>query len=177
VEGERIQASNALYRVHLLAVYRTAAERAGPLGFGTEAVTSFPVNVPLGQVDHETAQYLRFVDNAYLLMVLRFGYLGLTCFTVFGILAAGTFIWMARARDIQGRVFYAAAGGACTAVLLMLLTVWMPQDFGFCFLWTAGIASGLVLHAQVRGTEQVTGQSSERLMARSGRPLTARGGG
>lgn len=170
VDGERVQASDALYRVHLLFVYRTAAERAGPFGFGTEAVTGFPVNVPLGAVDNQTKRYLRFVDNAYLLLVLRFGYVGLICFTAFGVAAAGTFIWMARDPAVQGQAFFAAAAGALTAVLLMLLTVWMPQDFGFCLLWTAGIASGLRLHGhgagKTRAIQQPFGDGSQRLSGR-----------
>ena len=74
---EKVRYSMAFNRIYVFRVYGVAIQKAGLFGFGTEAVTGFPINVPLGQQDLETLREIRTVDNAFLLMGLRFGYLGL----------------------------------------------------------------------------------------------------
>ena len=55
VDGdESKQFSSTRYRFLLLDVYRIALRRAGLLGFGTDAVTGFPVRVPVGPQEVET---------------------------------------------------------------------------------------------------------------------------
>jgi O-antigen ligase len=159
VNGELVPRSSTLHRLYVFSVYRSAAERAGAFGFGTEAVTGFPVNVPLGPIDPKTAWYLRNLDNTYILMLLRFGVVGLTFFALLGIVAAVNFGARSVVLAAPGRVFYAGMAAAIVATMLLMFGVWMPYDFGFSFLWTLGTASGLAAHADRRG---VPASSSER---------------
>lgn len=135
--------TGTLTRVYLFDVYSVAMRRAGWLGFGTERTTSFPVKVPIGHQYTETVKRLPTIDNAYILLILRFGYLGATIFTLLGIAAIEAFVSMVDRPFARGIVFCAAAAGALVAILLLLMTVWMPNDFGFWYLWTIGAASGL----------------------------------
>lgn len=152
INNEQHVYSGTLTRVYLFEVYRVAMRRAGLLGFGTERTTGFPVNVPVGQQHVQTLKRLPWIDNVYILLTLRFGYLGVFAFTFMGvtaIFACGMLI----NRDIaRGSIFYSATAGSLCAMMLLLLTVWMPHDFGFWYLWTIGAASGLYRSAS---TDQV----------------------
>jgi hypothetical protein len=150
VDGELVPRSNTLHRVYIFKAYRLAAERAGAFGFGTEAVTGFPVNVPLGPVDPAAAWYLRNLDNAYILVLLRLGAVGLFCFVLMGTAAAATYAAWSLRPDVQGRTFFAGTAAAIVATMLLMLGVWMPYDFGFPYLWTLGTASGLSVHRRGR---------------------------
>jgi hypothetical protein len=135
--------SGTLTRVYLFDVYGLAMRRAGWLGFGTERTTGFPVNVPVGQQHTETLKRLPWIDNAYILLILRFGYLGVTIFVCLGSAAVASYIAMVNRPLARGIVFCASMAGGLLATMLLLMTVWMPHDFGFWYLWTVGAASGL----------------------------------
>jgi hypothetical protein len=135
--------SGTLTRIYLFDVYGLAMRRAGWLGFGTERTTGFPVNVPVGNQHAETLKRLPWIDNVYILLILRFGYLGVVAFTLLGISAIVSYISMVNRRFARGIVFCASTAGGLIATMLLLLTVWMPHDFGFWLLWTFGTASGL----------------------------------
>ncbi len=143
IDGEKRQASSALQRVYFFDVYGLAMRRAGWFGFGTERTTGFPPRVPIGQQHVETLKRLWTVDNAYILITLRFGYLGLTCFVCLGIAAIAKYMQMGWLPQVHGLVFFAGMAGTLLATMLVLLTVWMPHDFGFWYLWSVGTASGL----------------------------------
>lgn len=132
-------------RIHTFDLYKTAMRKAGLFGFGTEAVTGFPVNVPMGQQDLYTLKSIWTVDNAFLLIGLRFGLAGMLCFFVLS--AATAFIWVRitlRSSVTPGiRAFSAGMSGVSIAMMLVLLTVWMPNDFGFWFVLMWGAAAGL----------------------------------
>ena len=131
-----------LNRVRILEVYAPAMKKAGLLGFGTEATTGFPLNVPVGPQHVATLKKIRFIDNGFVLILLRFGWLGLLSFlAVAGLLIANQ-VKMAMTPRAQGQFFSAALAGATVALMLALLTVWLPKEFCQLFLWTAGATAG-----------------------------------
>jgi len=142
---EKVRYTNTLNRVYLIRIYGTAIQRGGLLGFGTEAVTGFPINVPIGQQDLETLKTIWTVDNAYLLIGLRFGYLGLVSFVVWCLSIAITWGQIAVSESLAPdlKAFTGTMAGVTAAIIFVLLTVWMPQDFGFWYIWTAGSCAGL----------------------------------
>jgi hypothetical protein len=151
-EDEEVQYSGLRNRFILFDLYRIAMSRSGLLGFGTDAVTGFPVNVPLGAQEVSTLRKIRFIDNTYILLTLRFGYLGLAFFTLAGIAAVVQMFTVQGAYSIAhkqlgqlAQLVAAALAGSLTATLVILLTVWMPPDFGFVLIWGMGASSGLLL--------------------------------
>jgi hypothetical protein len=154
VNEESKEFSNTRARLLILDAYGIAMRRAGLFGFGTEAITGFPINVPLGPQEADTLRKLRFVDNVYVLITLRFGYLGLAC-----LLAA----WLSAIFQLQvitdkyyrQSLGFLASSLAATLVALLpvVFTVWMPQDFGFAVVWTWGAASGLFVAHQTQGLQ------------------------
>lgn len=144
VGDDEVEYTGTMSRVYLFEVYGLAMKRAGLYGFGTERVTGFPVQVPVGPVHAATLVHLRFIDNIYILMILRFGYLGLFFFVMLAISASIAFVKLAKSSDRHDATFHANMAGAILATLVVMLTVWMPHDFGFMFLWNIGAASGLL---------------------------------
>lgn len=140
--------SGTMTRLYLFDVYNLAMRRAGWLGFGTERTTGFPVRVPIGHEHTETVKRLPWIDNAYILLILRFGYLGCAIFGMLGVAAVAAYVGMVNRPFARGIIFCAAAAGGLVATSLLLTTVWMPHDFGFWYLWTLGTASGLAGHKQ-----------------------------
>lgn len=146
VSGDRVEYTGTLHRLYLWDVYATAMRRAGWLGFGTERTTGFPPRVPVGSEQAATLKRLWCVDNAYILMTLRFGYLGVACFVLCGFQATRTYWILAQQQSSQPQTYCGAMCGAVFATLCVLLTVWMPHDFGFWFLWTFGAGAAMLSH-------------------------------
>lgn len=143
-DNETLSISSARTRLLLFEIYWKPLMQAGFLGFGTDAVSTFPVNVPLGRDEAAAIQKIWMVDNHYLLLTLRFGYLGLAAFA----LVAGCSLWqLMRVRDSQSSTsiacFSSAAFGSVTGVLILLWTVWMPGEIGFPLFWSFGLSTGL----------------------------------
>lgn len=84
------------------------------------------------------------LDNAFLLMTLRFGWLGLVFFTAVLVLGIWNYVHLAVTGSAEGRIWLAASAAAMAGMALILLTVWMPQDFGFFYLWSIGASAGLL---------------------------------
>lgn len=141
---ERVTYSGTGSRIYLLKVYGLAMRQAGLLGYGTAATTGFPPRVPMGAADAKALELLRNIDNLYVLLILRFGYLGVFAFTLFGLTSISCLAWMGWNQARPGSALCATLAGTLTAMLLILLTVWMPYDFGFWFMWSTGSASGLL---------------------------------
>jgi hypothetical protein len=143
-DNETLSISSARTRLLLFEIYWKALMQAGFLGYGTDAVSTFPVNVPLGRDEAEAIQKIWMVDNFYLLMTLRFGYLGLGAFLV----VAACSLWqLLRVHDSNSSTsvgcFSAAALGSIIGVLILLWTVWMPGEIGFPLFWSFGLSTGL----------------------------------
>lgn len=141
--------TSARARTLLFKVYAHPMKYAGLLGYGTEACSSFPPDVPLNQ----PVGKVKAVDNAYILFTLRFGYLGLLLFLAINVTAAWQFLSLADAASGDLKVWLAAMAGMVVTAMLMFMLVWMPQDIGFLYLFSLGASSGLVLDAKPIGKE------------------------
>lgn len=146
ISGDEREYSNVLHRLYLWDVYSTAMRRAGWFGFGTESTTGFPPRVPIGPEQVETLKTLWCVDCEYVLMILRFGYLGVLCLTLCGVAATRTYWKLARQESLRWTLYAASMCGTVVATMCVLFTVWMPHDFGFWFLWTMAAGAGLYAH-------------------------------
>ncbi|MEM7311879.1 MAG: O-antigen ligase family protein [Planctomycetota bacterium] len=140
----RVEKSGTMTRLYLFSIYKRAMLKAGLFGYGSESVSSFPIRVPVDP-DYVTAvKDIRFIDNVYIQTLLRFGYLGLAFLTAAGLFACMTFATMGWNPDMHGSAFCSAMACSILAVMLVMLTVWFPQDYAFWLLWNLGVAAGLV---------------------------------
>ncbi len=146
INENKEQFTSARSRFLLVELYSIAMKRSGLLGYGTEAVTGFPVRVPLGPQEVETMKRIRFVDNTYILMTLRFGYSGVFFFTAALVAAALQFIYVCTRMPTESPGILAGClAGSMLGIIPVLFTVWMPPDYGFPLMWTCGVSSGLLL--------------------------------
>jgi hypothetical protein len=143
VDGQPVEFTGTTYRLLLWKIYAKPMARAGWLGFGTNRTTGFPPLVPFGANDVATLKRFEFVDNAYILIDLRFGLLGVLCLVALVSSSGVYFLRLSRLPASSISLFCAAMASTFAAFALLLFTVWLPHDFGFLFLWTAGISSGL----------------------------------
>lgn len=153
---ERVTYSGTGSRIYLLKIYGPAMRRAGLLGYGTAATADFPPRVPVVATDTKTLELLRNIDNLYVLLILRFGYLGVVAFTLVGLTSIGGLVRLSWSQSRPGSTWYAGLAGVFSAMMLIFLTVWMPFDFGFWFLWSAGAVAGR-LWGESRGNDSDVG--------------------
>jgi hypothetical protein len=148
VNDQPVQMTGTMTRLYLLQLYRRAAYRAGWLGFGTEAVTGFPVNVPVGPEDRQALSKVRYIDNEFMLLTLRFGWLGGALFAF--ALGLAAVAWVQRSGFSLGSTSAACFYAGCMflTVGVGLLTVWMPHDIGFPLLWWMGGGGSKLLRRQ-----------------------------
>ncbi len=141
LEGDEIPMSSVLVRVWMLKAYWPALRDAGLLGYGSFATRTFPVDVPNLPKDKKARYTFRWVDNAYILMTLRFGLAGLVALSVFFLIA----IWQGlRLReDRYWDVMAISISSMYLTTSLLLLTVWLSYDFGYELLWMSGVLSGI----------------------------------
>ena len=145
VDNQERALTGTTSRILLLDVYRIAVRKSGWLGFGSEAVSSFPVNVPVGPQEVETLQRLRNIDNVYVLFTLRFGYFGIAAFSMILITAIGQAIWLAfKNPGSTSQFFSAAVAGTLLGMAFVLFTVWLPPDIDLPLMMVAGASSGLL---------------------------------
>ncbi|MFO0940323.1 MAG: O-antigen ligase family protein [Pirellulales bacterium] len=144
VDGETRKHSSIRARFALFEVNKFALKHSGLLGFGTTAVSGFPVNVPVGQVDAEALKRVWTIENTYALVTLRFGYLGVSFLIIAGALVLWQFFKVSEDHFGSSTQWICGSLGATTAaVLLIQNTVWMPHEIGFPLLWTFGLSAGL----------------------------------
>ena len=147
VDDETIKFTGTKSRLLIYRVYGPALSNAGFSGYGTERVTGFPISVPTGPYDAETLEQVRAIDNVYLLLALRFGYVAPLVFLALQILAAWAFIRLSYSQK-HGKVFFAAMSAAVMTSIPLLMTVWMPHDYGFVLIMYFGIAAALHSRSQ-----------------------------
>jgi hypothetical protein len=163
VDGRMVEYNGTLHRLLIWQVYLRVMGRAGLLGFGTECTTGFPVRVPFGPEDKQTLEMLRYVDNEYILLDLRFGILGVAGLLALLLSAATNFLRLSLATANDCRLLCAGMTSAICAVTLALLTVWLPHDFGALLLWTAGVGSGLRAAPVEKIRPRASGRSDQRV--------------
>lgn len=148
ISGGEVEYSSDMHRLLLWDVYSTAMLRAGWFGFGTDRTTGFPPRVPIGPEKVETLKKLWCVDSEYVLMILRFGYLGVICLVLSGLAAARTYWKLSRQESLRRRIYAESMCGTIIGTMCVLFTVWMPHDYGFWLLWTMAAGAGLYAHSE-----------------------------
>lgn len=144
LDEKEVDYSGTKHRLYLLDMYGAAMQRGGLLGYGTDATSTFPPQVPLGSTDPSAMRRLWCVDNAFILIVLRFGYFGAVILALAGIFAAWNYWRLADQESRRRRAYATSMCGLMVAMQFILLTVWMPHDFGFLYLWTMAAGAGLL---------------------------------
>ena len=142
VDDEKVKLDATSYRVVLFDIYGEAMRRAGWIGFGTDRTTGFPVRVPLGTLDPKATKKVPSIDNAYILMQLRFGLLGVV--SLIAILGSAAIIAIYRALrpGEQSGVFHASIGSMLLSLIVVLMAEYIPRDYGFLLFWSLGTVSG-----------------------------------
>lgn len=142
VDGKAVTYSSSRSRLIVLQTYSGAVVKAGLLGYGSEAVSSFPPQIPYMQGKAELSNMMKLVDNGYILISLRFGWLGGICLVL--IFVSTIFTGFLLFADRPDQMFPAAYSSLVIVVsLVSMLLVWLCYDFGLPLLWNIGILSGL----------------------------------
>ncbi|WP_404310494.1 O-antigen ligase family protein [Neorhodopirellula lusitana] len=142
-------------RIFVLQIYGPIVIRGGLLGYGTEASSGFPPsNLPNLPTDSKTRQRLGVVDNSYINIGLRYGWVGLAIFI--GILLTTLFLSLHLA-SIASTYFYPcdwrimlAYASVFVALIFQIGTVFWSFDYAFWVLFQVGAISGLT--SQVKRT-------------------------
>lgn len=138
--------SSARARITLFRIFWTPLSRAGFFGYGSGAVSTFPPNVPTGTDEIHAMRDIWSVDNTYILVTLRFGYLGLICFLSVAVASLLQLVFVSDYQQECSQSFFTAClFGSTFATLVLIFTVWLPADFGFLLIWGFGASSGLYL--------------------------------
>jgi hypothetical protein len=140
IGGDVHRATSVYNRLNLFSMYEPALRSTGLFGYGTAKCTQFPPLVPRAEADPGLAQ---FVDNAFLLYTLRFGYLGLLFFTAANVASAYQFVRLALRPQAGAVVWCAAMAGTIAATMLLLCTVFLAPDFGLFYIFMLGTSSGM----------------------------------
>jgi hypothetical protein len=162
IEGQTQTRSSSMSRLLVLQHYSKAVKHAGMLGYGMSATETFPPNVPHLPYDQVTGKPLAVIDNSYILLTLRGGWLLCLGFVLIHAGAIYQFHAMTK-RDPELVSFGRLMIGAICAHAFVVFTVYPDYDFMFVFLWTVGISS-IRLHAD----------ESEKLGRVSGEPSIAK---
>lgn len=141
IGDEKVPISSLMTRFWLYRVYWPALQDGGLLGYGTQATSEFPVDVPKRPKNADTLYMFRWIDNAYILLGLRFGLIGLIAYVIFLLTAIGT--GLSLRRDRYWSTMAISFASTYLTLAMMLLSVWMSYDFGFEALWMAGVIGGI----------------------------------
>jgi hypothetical protein len=141
IDGKAANYSSSRNRLLIVRAYGDALRFARMTGYGTEATSTFPPRIPYLQSETLSVERLRNVDNAFVLIALRFGWLGMSVLLLMLIAGVGTAFRLYSDRPDQNLI----AGLGCMLAILIptLLLTWMSYDFGLMILWTLGILAGL----------------------------------
>ena len=140
VDGIRVAYSGSKTRFVIFSLYRRAINVAGWTGYGSARTSVFPPQVPMGTDDRVTWEKVRFVDNCYVLMTLRFGWLGGILFFLLVVIAVYSWGRVAISYDPPAGANWLAA--ALIAAGFVMCTVWLAHDYKFLVFWLIGSASG-----------------------------------
>ncbi|MFN8708856.1 MAG: O-antigen ligase family protein [Planctomyces sp.] len=143
LDGSLSHLTSSSNRFLLFRVYQKAALNSGLFGYGSEATSKFPPNVPYLPSMTSAVKNLPYVDNAWLLFTLRLGFLGVIGYSALFITGV---ITASRTKLATSETpLMAAFAAGLTASAFALQTVWMNYDCGSVILWTLGIVSGTVI--------------------------------
>jgi hypothetical protein len=141
LDEEQVEYSSYMSRWYAFKLYFPAAVRGGLFGHGTTATRDFPPQVGIRIEDQKTMKYLRFVDNSYLLVALRFGLVGFLLFTVIAI-SSLVRIFVRANQPGPDSALLALCTASCMAALLVVIgTVWLAPDYQFHLFALFGLCS------------------------------------
>ena len=142
IDGETVVTSSSRSRLHVFGIYSEALIKGGPFGYGSQATTGFPPRIPGMEGTFKSANLPEMVDNGYILLTLRFGWVGCACLVILFLTAIST--GLSLHFEHSDHLFPGVV--ACLLVVVAgfsLLLVFMSYDFGLPLLWTIGVLSGL----------------------------------
>jgi hypothetical protein len=136
IDGVEYEYTGTRHRDLLYKAYAELIEQAPWYGYGTTS------DLLVRRQDQMPVQF-KSIDHHYLVQYLRYGLPGTVTFILFGLAGAWNLAREAWARD--GPLSDLAAGlcGAFVAVLVMLRGVALSPDFGFTWLFVAGLAASM----------------------------------
>lgn len=140
IDGKAVEYSNVTDRLLIFDAYGDALRHAGLTGYGTKRTAGFPPDIPYLQASRHSVERLKYVDNAYVLLTLRFGFLGLGAFVL--LMLSGIYTAVSLRKLTPDEPFYTAICGCLIGFAAVLMTVFMSYDFGFIYLWMLGILAG-----------------------------------
>ena len=158
IDGNAREYTGTNARLLIFDAYGDALRHAGLTGYGTKLTTGFPPNIPYLQTSRHAVDRLKFVDNAYVLLTLRFGFLGMGMFAL--LLLIGIYTASSLTTWFPQWAFFPAVCGSLAGFALILLTVWLCHDFAFIALWTLGVLSGCAVLPIDRKLTQAFGKAS-----------------
>lgn len=142
VEGQARISSGVRGRILIWSAYWKAMRHAGVTGYGSAATSKFPPEIPYLEGRAETGNDMKFVDNGYIVTVLRLGWLGAVLLVV--MLLTGIFSAVSLYLDRPDQMFFAAVAGFLFLYMLFsLMLVSNNYDFFLIVLWLLGIVGGL----------------------------------
>ena len=132
--------SSSMSRLLVIQHYWKPVRHAGMIGYGMTATEGFPPNVPFIPIDKMTGKPYPLIDNSYVLLTLRGGWL--ECLGFLLLHAAALFQISRLAKSDRRLLSFSRllCGAICTHALLVF-TVYPDYDFMFVFMWTVGISS------------------------------------
>jgi O-Antigen ligase len=139
--GEYVEYSGSMTRWHEFQLYSPAVLKGGLFGYGSTATQDFPPRVGVQIEDVKALKHWKFVDNSYLLIALRFGWMGLISFVGLCLSAFLRLSFMTWNKGENRDVMVAMLASALGAMLLVVGTVWLAPDYQFVFFWLLGSAS------------------------------------
>lgn len=147
LNNEGVVYTDTRNRLFVWKIYGPLVVRAGLFGYGTQAVSSFPPNIPGLPPSARAAETLGIVDNSYLLFGLRFGWIGLALLIA---LLGGAIVTAISHRRVAGIVFYPYGAAFLTALASVLIgvapeiaTVFFSYEFAYWILFHCGVVTGL----------------------------------
>ena len=150
IGDRRYEISGSLQRVQLVRAWWPAVVEAGPLGFGTARTKGFPPMVPGRPEDARTLDLLRYIDNAYMLVAMRLGWVGAGLSLGIFVTAAVSAFRLVEDRSMLG--LPAALGAVMVAIVPLLTTVHLNYEFGFELIAACGFTGALASSARAART-------------------------
>ncbi len=137
IDGNEYEYDGTNHRLLQFLVFRGAIEDAGLFGFGTWGIK--PKHI--AYIEPSLRAKFWSIDNHYILMTLRSGYLGLGLFIALGLTALSYSLRLGLYGDVDG---WLASGmcGALLASMILLWSVWFAPDFAFVWLTSVGLVGG-----------------------------------
>jgi hypothetical protein len=140
VDGKAVEVSSSRSRLVVFSIYSEALSK-GVTGYGSQALKTFPPQIPYIQGKKNNTD-VKPIDNGYILMTLRFGWIGGFLFFVMFLTAILSAVLLYR--ENSDSLFLASLGSLYAVIAFFsMLLVWMSYDFGLPILWTFGCLSGL----------------------------------